>query len=510
MPTRPFPTRDRRAPRHCALPAALAAALGGMVHAASAPSPTLLQRLASDPRAAHLDALDFDQRLAFARDYGLDRLLPHTQGATISVANCNDAGAGSLRAAVAAAGSGDTVDATQLTCGTISLSTGSIAISVDDLTINGPGPDALLVRNGAKYGRVFNHAGSGALNLTGMHVYHGVVSSAATESGTKGGCIYSNGAVNLGNAFAPTNRAQGVIVSGCSAIAKQSGEKAIGGGVFAKTGLSLSSSVVSGCSATASDSATHAYGGGIALKSTVVDAPFAAKYSEVRNNSASGATSISGGIDANFVSSVLVQNTTIAGNSARSRAGAAYLGTNSGNDVDIENSTISGNTSTNGEAGLVANTTSTSLHGTIRVRSSTITDNSSGVSTYAGAFLGGPTELQSTIVSGNLANGAPKDLRVTGTVSGADNLVGTNTALDAPASGRIASDDPGLAPLANHGGVGRTHALLSTSMAIDAGNNALNADFDQRGDGHPRVLGARADIGAFERNSDVIFDNGFE
>jgi len=508
MATLSIPATRRRALRHCALPAALAGAFGAMIPAASAQS--LLQRLATDPRAADFAALDFNQRLAFARDYGLDRLLPHTQGAPIPVANCNDAGAGSLRAAVAAASSGDTIDATQLSCGTITLSTGSIAISVDDLTINGPGPDALVVRNGAKYGRVFNHAGSGALTLTGMHVYHGVVASGATESGTKGGCIYSNGAVNLGNAFDPANRAQGVIVSGCSAIAKQSDEKAVGGGVFAKTGLSLSSSVVSGCSATASDAATQAYGGGVSLKSTVDNAPFAAKYSEVRGNSASGTTSISGGIDAGFISSVLVQNTTIAGNSARSRAGGAYLGTNSGNEVDIENSTISGNTSTNGEAGLIVNTISTSLHGTIRLRSSTITNNSSGGSSYAGAFLGGPTELQSTIISGNLANGVPKDLRVMGTATGADNLVGTATALDAPPSGRIASDDPGLAPLANHGGVGRTHALLPTSAAIDAGNNALGADFDQRGDGHPRVLGARADIGAFEGDPDVIFDNGFE
>jgi len=508
MPTRSFPTRGRRTPRHCALSIALAAAFGGMIHAASAQS--LLQRLAADPRAADLFALDFDQRLAFARDYGLDRLLPHTQGATIPVANCNDAGGGSLRAAVAAAASGDTIDATHLTCGTITLSTGSIAIAVDDLTINGPGPNALVVRNGAKYGRVFNHAGGGALSLTGMHVYHGVVSSSATESGTKGGCIYSNGAVNLGNAFDPANRAQGVIVSGCSAIAKQTGEKAAGGGVFAKTGLSLSSSIISGCSATASDAATQAYGGGVSLRSTVDDAPFAAKYSEVRGNSASGATSISGGIDANFISSVLVQNTTIADNSARSRAGAAYLGTNSGNDVDIENSTISGNTSINGEAGLVVNTMSTSPHGNIRLRSSTITNNSSGGSAYSGAFLGGPTELQSTIVSGNLANGSPKDLRIIGGASGADNLVGVSSAMDAPATGRIASDDPRLAPLANHGGLARTHALLPMSAAIDAGNNVAVADFDQRGIGYARVIGARADIGAFERDPDVIFDSGFE
>ena len=218
MPTRSFPARGRRTLLHCALSATLAATFSGLANAASTQS--LSQRLAADPRAATAASMTFEQRAAFARDYGFARLMPHAQGATLTVSNCNDAGAGSLRAAVAAAGSGDTIDATQLTCGTITLSTGSIAVAVDDLTINGPGPDALVISNGAKYGRVFNHAGTGALTLTGMHIYHGVVSSAATESGTKGGCVYSNGAVNLGNAFDPANRASGVIVSGCSAIAK--------------------------------------------------------------------------------------------------------------------------------------------------------------------------------------------------------------------------------------------------------------------------------------------------
>jgi len=508
MPTSSPIAARRSALRHRALPAALAALFGGIVHAAAASSPGLWQQLALDPRARHADTLDFDERLALARDYGLERLVPHAQGATIAVANCNDAGAGSLRAAVAAASNGDTIDASHLGCSKITLSTGSIAIAVDDLTIRGPGPDQLLVTNGAKYGRVFNHAGNGSLTLMGMHVHHGVVSPGATESGTNGGCIHSNGAVNLGNPFAPANRAQGVIVSGCTAMAIHADERANGGGVFAETGLSLSSSVISGCSAAASDDATRAYGGGARLAAG--DAPFAAKYSEIRGNSASGATSMSGGVHANFVSSVLVQNTTIAGNSAGSRAGGAYLGTSSGNDVDIENSTISGNTSAHGEAGLVVNTMSSSPNGDIRLRSSTITDNSSGDSAFAGALLGGPVELQGTIISGNLADGVPSDLRINGAASGADNLVGTTTAQDAPASGRIASDEPGLAPLANHGGLARTHALLPTSPAIDAGNNAPNADHDQRGEGHPRVLGARADIGAFERDADVIFDSGFE
>src|SRR5690348_5964121 len=65
--------------------------------------------------------------------------------ATVLVANCNDAGTGSLRAAVAAAADGDTVDARGLdgVCSTITLKTGDIVAAQNTLTIIGPGPDKL-------------------------------------------------------------------------------------------------------------------------------------------------------------------------------------------------------------------------------------------------------------------------------------------------------------------------------------------------------------------------------
>ena len=40
---------------------------------------------------------------------------------------------------------------------------------------------------------------------------------------------------------------------------------------------------------------------------------------------------------------------------------------------------------------------------------------------------------------------------------------------------------------------------MSGSPAINTGNNSLGLASDQRGAGHPRVVGPRADIGAFER-----------
>jgi hypothetical protein len=65
--------------------------------------------------------------------------------------------------------------------------------------------------------------------------------------------------------------------------------------------------------------------------------------------------------------------------------------------------------------------------------------------------------------------------------------------------------------LANNGGLTDTHALSPESPAIDAGNNTAGAAADQRGSGFPRVIGANADIGAFEFDlNDLIFANGFD
>ena len=69
--------------------------------------------------------------------------------------------------------------------------------------------------------------------------------------------------------------------------------------------------------------------------------------------------------------------------------------------------------------------------------------------------------------------------------------------------------DPELAPLAANGGPTRTHALSATSPAIDRGTDTWEP-FDQRGRGFPRKIGAAVDIGAYERDTDTIFRDGFD
>ena len=78
---------------------------------------------------------------------------------------------------------------------------------------------------------------------------------------------------------------------------------------------------------------------------------------------------------------------------------------------------------------------------------------------------------------------------MTGLINGVyGNLVGT----------AAAPIDPLLGPLADNGGPTQTLAVLAGSPALDAGNNALSLNFDQRGAGFARVSGTAADIGAFE------------
>ena len=135
----------------------------------------------------------------------------------------------------------------------------------------------------------------------------------------------------------------------------------------------------------------------------------------------------------------------------------------------------------------------------------------------AGLFIGISTAvvtLQSTIIGGNRllgGSGGASDVGgVAGaTLAGADNLI-TQPFLTAP-PGTITDLDPRLAALGDNGGPTFTHALLPDSPAINHGNSVNSGDYDQRGSGYPRVIGAIADIGAYELDlGDLIFADGFE
>lgn len=428
-----------------------------------------------------------------------------SQAATRVVTNCNDSGSGSLRAAITAAMSGDLVDASGLACSTISLSTGALAVTVNDLRVRGPGRESLTVSNGAKYGRVFRHEGTGVFNLYGMTISGGAVSPTAAEAGTEGGCIYSKGTVNLGDLFA-LDQASGVAVTDCVAISTQAGVTAQGGGVFARRGAGLANSTITGARVIAQDEARYSRGGAIAT----YNGNFAMKYSEVSECSASGPSADAGGVFA-VGSQVTITHSSIVHNAALRNDGGAYLATTMGGLISIDNSTISGNTAEAGVGGAALNALASPTPGNIHIYSSTITQNES-MSTFAvvpgGIFMQGPAVLKSSIFAANTRLGTDSDLRLSQSAGGSDNLVGSSVNFSPPAAGLITSTNPRLGPLANRGGPTRTHEPLADSLAIDHGNTGSGGSEDQRG--FPRTLGARTDIGSVERNPDTIFASGFD
>lgn len=164
----------------------------------------------------------------------------------------------------------------------------------------------------------------------------------------------------------------------------------------------------------------------------------------------------------------------------------------------VNNSTFSDNVSGPvGTGGAIENT------GTLMVNSSTISRNLAMSGGSGIANTSGTTTLRRTIVDDSCI-GSP--LTSAGDNRGSDSTCFANSA----ALNDSQSLDLQLGTLGNHGGPTPTIALLPGSPAIDAVifNAAGCSGTDQRGVARP--LGVRCDTGAFERNPEDIFANGFE
>jgi hypothetical protein len=418
------------------------------------------------------------------------------------VTNANDSGAGSLRDAITQTNAANTPDTITFdptffaTPRTIALAS-QLAIT-DSLTITGPGAANLTLQpTGAATApaRAFNidgtsasFNGSGVLNvsISGMTITGG-----HTNGGVGGNTTNDGGAILDNNENVTLNN---MVITGNTAGSGQGGAIAVGNGGF----IRLTNSTLSGNSAST--------GGGIYFL----------------NN---------GGL--------LVSNSTISGNSAAGSGGGVYFYGRVSGGFTIRNSTITGNTAAGGNGGgiylyttgpgTISNTTGA---GTITIQNSTITGNTAGNTTNpvggGGAGGGGISQhyafnllnsglksvpmtmaITSSIISGNSNGVAPDISQPTDPRAGAPGIVNVNNSAIGNAGGFTvnaagsANNLPigtalNLGPLANNGGPTQTIALLAGSAAIDKGSNPANLTTDQRGGANARVVGAAADIGAFE------------
>jgi hypothetical protein len=415
-----------------------------------------------------------------------------------TVSNCNDSGAGSLRAVVGSAVNMDIVDLSQLNGCTITLTTGEIATQANNLTLTaGNGAvNAVTIDGGFSTGhhnRVLTHTGSGTLTVEGL-----VITDAKYSSGPvfQGGCIFSAGDVRL---IAST-------VSHCTLFdTTNSGiSDAFGGGVWAAhSAYLLATTVTNNVTQAVGSTGNHlARGGGVYAGSVT------AVYSIIANNSAVAASTQSaagGGIMT--TGNLAISYSTISGNQAQIGGGVDLNSSGGCCTATISNSTISGNASSDnfiGSGGLYIR------HATLILSNSTIAFNTTNASASGGVYAQ-TVHLQSSIIADNTAAGAPSDLTAASAATGANNLI-FHSSVAVPA-GTLVGVCPRLLPLADNGGAILTHALRDTSPAIDKGNNLGAWMYDERGQFFPRVFASQADIGAYEWHgnlADRIFKAGFE
>ena len=392
--------------------------------------------------------------------YGLS---PALNANTITVTNTNDSGPGSLRAALAVAHDGDTIDATGVS-GTILLTSGELQIN-HNVTIHGPGAAHLAV-NGNATDRVFENF-AGPVTISGFTITHGFTSDI-----DGGGGILNHG---------------GLTLSGTSILRNNTGScgffcNGSGGGINSNSGgtLTVTNSIIS-------NNSTGGGGGGMYLArggtATVTD-------STISENSGGF---FGGGIDGG--GTTMVTNSTISGNTASVDGGGVF------NQGDFRknatftgtNSTISGNTASSRGGGVYND-----IDGTLSVTNSTISGNSALSGQGGALFNSGAATIGDTILNAGASGGTIDNsggFASHGYNLASDNGGGVLTGLD----DRIYTN-PMLGPLRHTGGPTFTHALLPGSPAINAGNPNFTPppDFDQRGPGYPRVVNGRIDIGSVE------------
>ena len=455
--------------------------------------------------------------------------------ATFNVTTTDDAGAGSLRQALADANANaeaDVIDLSAISGQTISLTTGELAVAYDDVTIDGAGVTIDAGGNSRVLAGYYSDLTLNDLTLTG-----GVVTGGGGGLGDLGGGLnVLGGSLTMDNCTISGNTALDV------------------GGVLAYTfgPISISNTTISGNTADDVAGGVYLYAAGGDL--SILDSTITGNVAGVAPRGAGpvlgsldnpddrrlpmelvrpefrgkGGGGFGGGALAAY-GVVTVERTTISGNDAGlGQAGGVVL---YGGGVVLRDSTISGNTAGTIAGGgiigsakydaVISNSTVDSnaagyyagglylfSYASSTIEFSTITGNSAG---YAGGGFyylqeGAGMQHNTTIVSGNTALAEPDILLdAASTINAEFSLVGV-----APTGGTLNADavtvgllgvDPALDPLAANGGPTETRLPAMASPVVDqvpGGSAGCGGAVttDQRGLARPS--GSACDIGAVE------------
>ncbi|QDT96318.1 Putative peptidyl-prolyl cis-trans isomerase [Gimesia aquarii] len=289
-----------------------------------------------------------------------------------------------------------------------------------------------------------------------------LVSNNTGFAGEGGGLYQLNGQLNITNSTFLSNSSQGPLN---------------GGGISA----SQTTTIITG--STFHDNQSILSGGGLYQ----LDGSLSIRDSTFSENIATNGDG--GAIHAGMRTEVSILNSTISGNEAGQDGGGIYLVDTSGIDIQneelpdrvIDHSTVADNTAGNQGGGLHVS------FGEVRVNHTIIADNSA-------------------------SNGGDDAWGLQGTITGSYSLVENTAVVSISGTNFITGLDPGLLPLAENGGLTKTHALSTGSVAIDAGDPAFDPNtftpaltLDQRNsarvaDGNNDSI-SRVDIGAYEAES---------
>jgi fibronectin-binding autotransporter adhesin len=193
----------------------------------------------------------------------LHSIAPLAQAATITVDSTADSGPGTLRAALAGAASGDTINFALALPATITLASGELMIS-NSLVIAGPGATNLTV-DADWTSRVFYIAPGASVRISGLTMINGI-STASPMPTDCGGAIYNDDA--------------DLAVTDCVLSGNSAG--VLGGAIFSVGILNGSHLQVSNC--VVSGNVAYGDGGGIYNDGSYVDAVLVLEASTISGN----------------------------------------------------------------------------------------------------------------------------------------------------------------------------------------------------------------------------------